>query len=248
MTTSELSIWGDIANIVIAVASVATAIVTARMLIKQHNLQKEQHKLDQSKHDLELQKFEAQKQEHQPIFHFRRLDDCLEICNSGEKLAQPIKFRISSMAYIYFSIFHFSRIIEYVTCVPVKIYRECKCQDELDGVVARCHFNKDERELLHKKCTEVVNSLVDDKQIQMRVHPMSGVVVRDSELIAIEYTDVYKQTHRLFYKDSIPITGESYEKIMQAMMQVSRIPLQIDKIDVESIKRIVLQFRTIKNW
>ena len=35
---------------------------------------------------------------------------------------------------------------------------------------------------------------------------------------------------------------------MQAMMQVSRIPMQIDKIDVESIKRKVLQFRTIKNW
>lgn len=248
MSTWGLSEWGDIANIVIAVASVATAIVTARMLIKQHNLQKEQHKLDQSKHDLELQKFDAQKQEHQPIFHFRRLDDCLEICNSGEKLAQPIKFSISSMAYIYFSIFHFGRIIEYVTCVPVKIYRECKCQEELDGVVARCHFNKEDRELLHNKCAEVVNRIVDDKQIQMRVHPMSGIAVRDCDLIAIEYTDVYKQMHRLFYKDSIAITGESYKKIMQAMMQVSRIPMQIDKIDVESIKRKVLQFMTIKNW
>lgn len=245
---SELSIWGDIANIVIAVASVATAIVTARMLIKQHNLQKEQHKLDQSKHDLELKKFEAQKQEHQPIFHFRRLDDCLEICNSGEKLAQPIRFRISSMAYICFSIFHYGRIIEYVTCVPVKIYKECKCHEELDGVVAKCQFNEEDRELLHKKCTDVVNSLVDDKRVQMRVHPMSGVAVRDSDLIAIEYIDVYKQTHRLFYKDSIPITSESYEKIIQAMMQVSRCPLQIDKIDIESIKQEVLRFRTIKNW
>ena len=35
---------------------------------------------------------------------------------------------------------------------------------------------------------------------------------------------------------------------MLAMMQVSRIPLQIDKIDVENIKQTVLQFRTIKNW
>lgn len=248
MCSWGLNEWGDIANVVIAVASVATAIVTAHMLIKQHKLQLKQHALEREKHLLEERKLKAQQQEHQPAFYFKRHDDCLEICNSGEKLAQPIKFSISSMAYICFSFFHFGRIIEYVTCVPVKIYRECKCQDELDGVVARCHFNKDERELLHNKCTEVVNSLVDDKQIQMRVHPMSGVAVRDSELIAIEYTDVYKQTHRLFYKDSIPITGESYEKIMQAMMQVSRIPMQIDKIDVESIKRIVLQFRTIKNW
>lgn len=37
MCTSGLSIWGDIANIVIAVASVATAVVTAVVLFKQRN-------------------------------------------------------------------------------------------------------------------------------------------------------------------------------------------------------------------
>ena len=37
MSTWGLSIWGDIANIVIAVASVATAIVTAVVLFKQRN-------------------------------------------------------------------------------------------------------------------------------------------------------------------------------------------------------------------
>ena len=90
MCACELSMWGDIANIVIAVASVATSIVTARMLIKQHNVQKEQHRLDQFKHDLELQKFEAQKQEHQPIFHFRRLDDCLEIVIAEKNLLNQL--------------------------------------------------------------------------------------------------------------------------------------------------------------
>ncbi len=37
MSTWGLSIWGDIANIVIAIASVATAIVTAVVLFKQRN-------------------------------------------------------------------------------------------------------------------------------------------------------------------------------------------------------------------
>ena len=37
MCACELSMWGDIANIVIAVASVATAIVTAIVLFKQRN-------------------------------------------------------------------------------------------------------------------------------------------------------------------------------------------------------------------
>lgn len=37
MCTSKLSMWGDIANIIIAIASVATAIVTAIVLFKQRN-------------------------------------------------------------------------------------------------------------------------------------------------------------------------------------------------------------------
>ncbi len=248
MAASELSMWGDIANIVIAVASVATAIVTARMLIKQHKLQQKQHSLEQSQHNLELQKFEAQKQEHQPIFHFRMLDDCFEICNGGEKLTQPIKFDIHSMAYIYFSFFHLGRIVEYVTCVPVKMYRKCKREVELDGVLARCYFDKEERNLLHNKCAEVVNSITQDKKVRLRVNPMSGVGIKDSDLIIIEYTDVYKQTHILYYLDSNPITKDAYEKFLQAMTQVSYKPLQVDKIDVEDIKRRVLQFRTVKNW
>ena len=248
MCTWGLEEWGDVANIVIAVASVATAIVTARMLIKQHKLQQKQHSLEQSQHNLELQKFEAQKQEHQPIFHFRMLDDCFEICNGGEKLTQPIKFDIHSMAYIYFSFFHYGRIVEYVTCVPVKMYRKCKCEVELDGVLVRCYFNKEERKLLHDKCAEVVNSITQDKKVRLRVDPMSGVGVKDSDLIIIEYTDVYKQTHRLYYLDSNLITKEAYEKILQTMMQVSYKPLQVDKINIEDIKQRVLQFRTIKNW
>ena len=37
MNTWGLSEWGDVANIVIAIASVATAIVTAIVLFKQRN-------------------------------------------------------------------------------------------------------------------------------------------------------------------------------------------------------------------
>ena len=49
MTDQVLSQLGDVANIVIAVASVATAIVTAIVLCKQHKLQKQQHALEKEK-------------------------------------------------------------------------------------------------------------------------------------------------------------------------------------------------------
>lgn len=39
----NLADWGAIGNIILGIASVFTAIVTARMLSKQHELQKEQH-------------------------------------------------------------------------------------------------------------------------------------------------------------------------------------------------------------
>ena len=129
MCSWGLSEWGDIANIVIAVASVATAIVTARMLIKQHKLQQEQHKLEQSKHKLELQKFEAQKQEHQPNFYFKRYDDRMEICNKGVPLTQPIEFWISSMLYIETTLVENHLLRDYIYCCPIRVYEdECRCQ------------------------------------------------------------------------------------------------------------------------
>ena len=243
-----LSEWGDIANIVIAIASVATAIVTARMLIKQHKLQKEQHNLDQSKHNLEVQKFEAQKQEHQPVFYFRRHDDCLEICNSGEKLSQPIKFSIQTYIYIFVYTFQFGRIIEYPTLIPLKIYKECICQEELDGIVAKCNFNKQIRDDLHTLCKTIVDTIGNNKQFQMRAPYISGIGVRDCDLITIEYTDIYKQTHRLFYNDSFPITEETYSKILRAMQNASYMPKNIEKIDIKRIIQEVVRFKYVKNW
>lgn len=78
MCALGLSIWGDIANIVLATMSVFTAIVTARMLIKQYNLQKEQHKL-------EKEKLNVQQLEHQPKFQFARKDDTYIISNEGSE-------------------------------------------------------------------------------------------------------------------------------------------------------------------
>ena len=86
MTASELSIWGDIANIAIAVASVATAIVTAIVLCKQHKLQKKQHELDK-------EKLISQQIEHQPIFSISATDSLLTITNEGYEVVEPINIK-----------------------------------------------------------------------------------------------------------------------------------------------------------
>ena len=248
MSSSGLSMLGDIANIVIAVASVATAIVTARMLIKQHKLQLKQHSLEREKHLLEERKLKAQQQEHQPAFYFKRHDDCLEICNSGERLAHPIKFHIQSYMYIFVYTIQFGRIIEYPTLIPLRVYNECICQEELDGVVAKCNFNKQIRDELHTTCKTIVDTIGDNQYFQIRAPYISGIGVRDCDLITIEYTDIYKQTHRLFYNDSFPVTEETYGKILKAMQNTCYKPKSIERIDIQKIIQEVVQFKYIKNW
>lgn len=239
-----LSEWGDIANIVIAVASVATAIVTARMLIKQHKLQQEQHKLEQKK-------LEVQQLEHQPVFFFKRNEDSLEICNSGAKLAQPIRFTVRSMIYIELSVYFLGRPMAYVACFPIRIYNDCRAQEELEGVVARCLFDKEERERLHIKCSEIVKGIstnVEKRNLQTRYAGIAGLIIRESDLITISYKDIYKEQHICYYSDSTLIDEQCHKNIVNTIRSSQYKPNDIEGMDVEKIVREALQLRNLKNW
>ena len=244
MCACELSIWGDIANIIIAVASVATAIVTARMLIKQHKLQQEQHKLEQKK-------LEVQQLEHQPVFFFKRNEDSLEICNSGAKLAQPIRFTVRSMIYVELSVYFLGRPMAYVACFPIRIYNDCRAQEELEGVVARCLFDKEERERLHIKCSEIVKGIstnVEKRNLQTRYAGIAGLTIRESDLITISYKDIYKEQHMCYYSDSTLIDEQCHKNIVNTIRSSQYKPTDIVGIDVEKIVKEALQFSNLKNW
>lgn len=247
-----LSEWGNIANIIIAVASVATAVVTARMLIKQHKLQKAQHQLEQEKHELEKKKLEVQQLEHQPVFYFKRNEDSLEICNSGTKLLQPIRFTVRSMIYIELSVYFLGRPMVYTTCFPIKIYNDCRAQEELEGVVARCMFNKNEREILHLKCSEIAKRLstnIEKRNLDTKYAGIAGLVIRESDLVTISYKDIYKELHMCYYSDSTLIDEQSHKNIVNAIRSSQYKPNEdIAGIDVEKIVREALQFRNLKNW
>lgn len=258
MSAWGLSEWGDIANIVIAVASVATAIVTARMLIKQHKLQQEQHQLEQKKHELEQKKHELdqeklkyQQMEHQPVFYFKRNEDCLEICNSGAKLAQPIRFTVRPFIYIELSLYLFGRLKKNVTCIPIKIYKDCRVQEELDGIVARCSFNKEEREILHRKSSQIAKGIsisMEKRNLQSQYHGLAGITIRDSDLITISYKDIYQKQHICYYYDSALIDEQYYNNIYNAIRNSQYKPNDIEGIDVERIVKKALQFRNFNNW
>lgn len=237
-----LNEWGDVANIVIAVASVATAIVTARMLIKQHKLQQEQHKLEQSKHKLELQKLEAQKQEHQPNFYFKRYDDRMEICNKGVPLTQPIEFWISSMLYIETTLVENHMLQDYIHCCPIRVYEdECRCQEEVEGVVAICPFDKELRNRFHILTKQTHDALCKD--LAPKIPHMTTVCVIESDLITIRYVDMYQQKHTLYYHDSVQIDKDTYHYYERICMHAKYKPQNITNCDVKQIVREVAMFR-----
>lgn len=80
MSTWGLSEWGDIANIVIAVASVATAIVTAVVLIKQRN---------------------DSINEKQPRFYFPMMNNTLYIRTDRERLLRLVDVGVTHYLEIY---------------------------------------------------------------------------------------------------------------------------------------------------
>ena len=241
MCSWGLSEWGDIANIVIAVASAGTAFVTAKVLCKQYKLQQEQHKLEQSKHELELQKFEAQKQEHQPNFYFKRYDDRMEICNKGVPLTQPIEFWISSMLYIETTLVENHMLQDYIHCCPIRVYEdECRCQEEVEGVVAICPFDKERRNNFHTLTKQTHDALCKD--LAPKIPHMTTVRVIESDLITIRYVDMYQQKHTLYYHDSVQIDKDTYHYYERICMHAKYKPQNLTNCDVKQIVREVAMF------
>lgn len=236
-----LSTWGDIGNIMLGISSLFTAIVTAIVLCKQHKLQQEQHKLEQ-------EKLKIQQMEHQPLFFFKRGKDHLAICNSGTKLNRPIEFAIGSMIYVQSSMFLPDGLKNFVYCCPINIYKDCRCQEELDGVVAKCPFVEEDRTKLHDITSKIWNSLVHSKKLIPKLPYMTSVIVRESDLIAIKYQDVYHIDHTVYYLDSSPISEETYNKLDKIRQSVPAGIYSVDKVNLNNILGGILQFRFEKTW
>ena len=236
-----LSTWGDIGNIILGITSVFTAIVNAVVLCKQHKLQQEQHKLEQ-------EKLKIQQMEHQPLFFFKREKDHMDICNSGAKLHRPIEFSICSMIYVQSSMFLPRGLKTFVYCCPINIYKDCRCQEELDGVVGKCPFAEEVRTNLHEITSKIWNSLVHSEKLIPQLPYMTSVVVRESDLITIKYQDVYHIDHTVYYLDSSPISEETFNKLNKIRQLVPPGIYSVDKIDLNNILRGILQFRFEKTW
>ena len=127
---SELSIWGDIANIVIAIASVATAIVTAVVLCKQRN---------------------DSINEKQPRFYFPMMNNTLYIRTDRERLLRLVDVGVTHYLEIYKPDGLFKKII------PIKCSNEVSIKTDSLGPFATVTIDAVSNARLNKKITDYLS-------------------------------------------------------------------------------------------
>ena len=130
MSTWGLSEWGDIANIVIAVASVATAIVTAVVLIKQRN---------------------DSINEKQPRFYFPMMNNTLYIRTDRERLLRLVDVGVTHYLEIYEPDGLFKTII------PIKCSNGVSIETDSLGPFATVTIDAVSNARLNKKITDYLS-------------------------------------------------------------------------------------------
>lgn len=229
MCSWGLSEWGDIANIVIAVASVATAIVTAIVLCKQYRLQRKQN--------------EDNRLEHQPIFKFEQNDDAFIIYAEGTSMSAPAKIDITSVIAMEpaKAVMENGRYYRYGVTIPYKNYRSIDRTYNLSGKLLECSYA--DTDMLFK-----LTNLVKGVERQIKDPIYLGIVAEDlpvhtSDLIKIEYVDMYKTVRTLYYFNMQEIPKWLYEEMQKELQDHPFGPYDISELSIDSIIKEVLKFR-----
>lgn len=229
MRTWGLNEWGDIANIVIAVASVATAIVTAIVLCKQYRLQRKQN--------------EDNRLEHQPIFKFEQNDDAFIIYAEGTSMSAPAKIDITSVIAMEpaKAVMENGRYYRYGVTIPYKNYRSIDRTYNLSGKLLECSYA--DTDMLFK-----LTNLVKGVERQIKDPIYLGIVAEDlpvhvSDLIKIEYVDMYKTVRSLYYFNMQEIPKWLYEEMQKELQDHPFGPYDISEFSIDSIIKEVLKFR-----
>lgn len=221
MTASELSIWGDIANIVIAVASVATAIVTAIVLFKQ---------------------LKIQQLEHQPNFQMERKEeqDLLIINNVGCKVSRIESVSVDRMIIveIYRSYKSHSLTINRLL-IPICFYLAPQITNKFEGVVA--YVSSECVNDLYKRKNEKILELQQLLRSKLVGHDWGYVFERD--LAHINYRDIYGKARSVFYCDNRMLSSKEYYQYQNKREE----EIDILEINVEKIVEKVLNYDRVEN-
>ena len=221
-----LALCGDIASIVLAIMSVITAIVTAIMLYKQYQLQQKQH-------DLEREKLKVQEMEHQPSFQITRNEDNLTISNIGCHLSAPIKTAITSMIIVKSSKYINEEWGSYVYCYPVLYYaKKGYGTTNIYGDLVIHLYDAKDYDTLKNKVQDIYKGFLNPHKHE----PMTYIgSVTISDLIEINYVDMYKKEHTVYYLDTQIVSKETFDRLIEISQQVPMGVYDVNNVKVDNI-------------
>ena len=234
MCTWGLNEWGDIANIVIAVASMATAIVTAIVLCKQHKLQKQQHAL-------EKEKLNAQQLEHQPSFHSEYIgkEDKRVISCDGFDMWTPAGIELTTIIAIQFNK-DSNTIASYY--IPIRYYTSRVFTYKIRGELA-IYTNNDI--LNNAKLGAIKTSLYN--KLKSKITDCQLLSVFESDIVKIKYTDQYHIKREVYFLDNDKSTEQRYNEFLSISKAISSRPLKLQDIDVEKHIQEILKMKFIQS-
>lgn len=193
MCTWGLKEWGDIANIIIAVASVATAIVTAIVLCKQHKLQINTH---------------------QPIFRIERIFQTQ--CVGGTTDTECVKLYNDGVSVKYLSPPSIKTIFKISINGRKKFF-------EIKGYYSFGSFKINDDKCLVDGYTPQNLMQYQKIYYALRDKNKKGRYAFEKfDLLKLEYIDINNVRHAQYYKNCEPINKFEYQWILRKISNRDR--------------------------
>lgn len=216
-------------EIILTCTSIFTAVTTAYFMWRQYRLQHKQR--------------EDNRLEHQPIFRFEQGDDAFTIYAEGPSMSAPAKIEITPVIAMEpaKAIMENGRYYRYGVTIPYKNYRSIDRTYNLSGKLIECRYA--DVDLLFK-----LTSLVKGVEHQIKNPIYFGIVaenlpVHATDLIKIEYIDMYRAKRTLYYFNMQEIPKWLYMEMTKELQDYPFEPYDISELSVDGIIKEIMKFK-----
>lgn len=181
--------------------------------------------------------------EHQPIFEFVQGEDTFTITARGASMAAPAKIEITSVIALEPAkrVMEDGRYYRYGVTIPYKNYRSIDRTYNLSGKLLECSYATAETLLRLKTLVQVL-------QLQIKHPAKFGIMPEDlpvhtTDLIKIEYIDMYRVKHTRYYFNMQEIPKWLYEEMLKELQDYPFGPYDISDLSVDRVIDEILKFK-----
>ncbi len=181
--------------------------------------------------------------EHQPIFEFVPGEESFSIFAKGASMAAPAKIEITSVIAMEprKAIMENGRYYRYAVTIPYKNYQSIDRTYNLSGKLLECSYATAETLLRLKALVQVL-------QLQIKHPAKFGIMPEDlpvhtTDLIKIEYIDMYQVKHTRYYFNMQEIPKWLYEEMLKELQDYPFGPYEISDLSVDRVIDEILKFK-----